>query len=237
MPYPRLGMQQAADGDWLFCADCLAPTPKTPVAVDGETEKERAAGSTVPDVLEPLGRMVSAVAGQVGEALSAVTAGELRIEWGDGAGEGPDGITSAAYRPGEEGAPGVPPEQAVRTVRFAFDSADMTAAQRETLSAMAGALRRRAGEIWVTGYTDHTGGEEYNDHLALRRAQSVRDALVELGVEAGRIQVRGYGSCCYVATNSTPAGRAANRRVVVTPGPDNGRQTVAFRLGPLVVSL
>lgn len=113
----------------------------------------------------------------------------------------------------------------------------MTAAQRETLSAMAGALRRQAGEIWVTGYTDHTGGEEYNDHLALRRAQSVRDALVELGVEAGRIQVRGYGSCCYVATNSTPAGRAANRRVVVTPGPDNGRQTVAFRLGPLVVSL
>ena len=58
MPYPRLGMQQAADGDWLFCADCLAPTPKTPVAADGETEKERAAGASVPDVLEPLGRIV-----------------------------------------------------------------------------------------------------------------------------------------------------------------------------------
>jgi OOP family OmpA-OmpF porin len=52
--------------------------------------------------------------------------------------------------------------------------------------------------------------------LSRERARAVRNSLIELGVDAGRIEARGYGETRPVADNTTPAGRARNRRVVFT---------------------
>ena len=69
--------------------------------------------------------------------------------------------------------------------------------------------------IMVEGFTDSTGDETYNLGLSERRALSVRQALLDRGVEYARIEFKGYGEDFPVATNDTPAGRQMNRRVEI----------------------
>ncbi len=65
----------------------------------------------------------------------------------------------------------------------------------------------------VTGHTDSTGSDQYNQQLSEQRAQSVASYLVTQGVTRERMYVEGMGETLHVADNSTPEGRAANRRV------------------------
>lgn len=69
--------------------------------------------------------------------------------------------------------------------------------------------------IRIEGYTDSSGNGAVNQGISLKRAQSVRDALVDLGVDPSRITVAGMGESNPVASNASAAGRAKNRRVVV----------------------
>jgi len=73
--------------------------------------------------------------------------------------------------------------------------------------------------IRVEGHTDSVGTEEYNMDLSFRRADSVRDLLVERGVNISRIQTVGFGETMPVATNVTEAGRQLNRRVEIKIAP------------------
>jgi OOP family OmpA-OmpF porin len=68
-------------------------------------------------------------------------------------------------------------------------------------------------EIEISGHTDARGKRDYNVDLSQRRAESVRDYLVEKGVAAERLSVRGAGSDEPRDTNKTKAGRAQNRRI------------------------
>lgn len=72
--------------------------------------------------------------------------------------------------------------------------------------------------VRIAGHTDATGSPEANRSLSLRRAEAVRDALVERGVAPSRIAVSGEGAAVPVASNDDAAGRARNRRVVVLLG-------------------
>jgi OOP family OmpA-OmpF porin len=66
----------------------------------------------------------------------------------------------------------------------------------------------------VEGHTDSVGTDAYNQKLSERRANAVRDVLVnQYGVEGGRVNSVGYGESKPVADNATDAGRAVNRRV------------------------
>jgi OmpA-OmpF porin, OOP family len=67
----------------------------------------------------------------------------------------------------------------------------------------------------VAGYTDAIGSESYNLNLSRRRAQAVVDYLVLQGLDGTRFEVIGLGKSGPVATNSTPEGRAMNRRVEI----------------------
>jgi outer membrane protein OmpA-like peptidoglycan-associated protein len=67
----------------------------------------------------------------------------------------------------------------------------------------------------IEGHTDNVGSDATNSELSLRRALSVRDYLIGLGVAASRIDVDGYGPSRPVADNSTADGRARNRRVEI----------------------
>jgi OOP family OmpA-OmpF porin len=70
-------------------------------------------------------------------------------------------------------------------------------------------------KVEVQGHTDSDGAAAYNESLSSRRAQTVRDYLASKGVDAGRMTVRGYGESEPVADNTTAAGKAQNRRVVL----------------------
>ena len=67
----------------------------------------------------------------------------------------------------------------------------------------------------VEGHTDSTGSPDRNQRLSEDRARAVRDFLVSRGVPADRIEAQGMGSTQPVADNSTPEGRANNRRVEI----------------------
>ena len=73
--------------------------------------------------------------------------------------------------------------------------------------------------ILVEGHTDSTGSETYNQQLSERRASSVKNLLVQRGVQEFRINILGYGESRPVATNATPEGRQMNRRVEIRINP------------------
>jgi outer membrane protein OmpA-like peptidoglycan-associated protein len=76
-------------------------------------------------------------------------------------------------------------------------------------------LAVRARNLIVEGHTDSQGSESYNQGLSQRRADAVRDYLVQKGYPADRIQSRGMGKGNPIADNASPEGRANNRRVEI----------------------
>ena len=69
--------------------------------------------------------------------------------------------------------------------------------------------------IEISGHTDATGRETYNQQLSEQRARSVANYLIERGIAADRIETVGYGSQKPVATNETAEGRQQNRRTEI----------------------
>jgi outer membrane protein OmpA-like peptidoglycan-associated protein len=85
---------------------------------------------------------------------------------------------------------------------------------REKLAKVAGILIAYPGiNVQVGGYTDNVGGDDMNQALSEQRAGSVRDYLVESGVNSNSVTARGYGNTEPVATNDNATGRQQNRRV------------------------
>lgn len=76
-------------------------------------------------------------------------------------------------------------------------------------------LSINARNLIVEGYTDSQGSKSYNQGLSQRRADAVRDYLVQRGYPANHIQSRGRGESSPIANNSSAEGRANNRRVEI----------------------
>ena len=69
-------------------------------------------------------------------------------------------------------------------------------------------------ELAISGHTDSTGSQEYNQGLSHRRVQSAAKYLVQkFGIDPARIILNWYGKSHPVASNSTEDGRALNRRI------------------------
>ena len=99
-----------------------------------------------------------------------------------------------------------------------FRSAESTllSSAKVKLDQVANALLAvRARNLIVEGHTDSQGSESYNQGLSQRRADTVRDYLVQRGYPADRIQARGKGKGSPIADNASPEGRANNRRVEI----------------------
>lgn len=85
---------------------------------------------------------------------------------------------------------------------------------REKLAKVAGIVVAHPGlMLSVEGHTDSVGSEEYNQTLSEKRANSVRDYLVQQGVPSTAIAAHGFGENQPVASNDHAAGRQQNRRV------------------------
>lgn len=68
--------------------------------------------------------------------------------------------------------------------------------------------------IEVQGHTDSDGSATYNRNLSDQRAKSVREYLINSGgIDAGRLEAKGYGEDVPIAENTTPEGKEKNRRV------------------------
>ena len=105
---------------------------------------------------------------------------------------------------------------------FDFNSAKVNPGLYREIDRIAGVMiEYPRTNILVEGHTDSKGSEAYNMELSRRRAESVRNLLVEKGVSGTRISTMGHGETMPVATNDTPEGRQQNRRVEIKIHPDS----------------
>jgi outer membrane protein OmpA-like peptidoglycan-associated protein len=106
-----------------------------------------------------------------------------------------------------------------RQIHFVFARAEITQTIDPVSDSLLDEVRRAILDhpeieaIEVQGHADALGPEDYNMLLSRRRAEAVRDWLVQHGIQADKLTAKGYGSRNPVATNSTTPGRQENRRV------------------------
>jgi outer membrane protein OmpA-like peptidoglycan-associated protein len=106
----------------------------------------------------------------------------------------------------------------LKGVAFASGASTLLPASRPALDEVAKTLLDNPTvKVEIGGHTDRTGSEPVNARISLGRANAVRTYLISKGVAADRMTAKGYGSSKPVAPNNTPAGRATNRRVELTP--------------------
>lgn len=118
-------------------------------------------------------------------------------------------------------APTLPPLE--MTLSFADGTPELTEAVRAELATIMDSPQVEAGgPIILRGHSDSEGSDEENLDSSRKRAEAVRDFLVESGIAEGRIRVIAFGEQNPVAPNALPdgspneEGRAQNRRVEVT---------------------
>jgi outer membrane protein OmpA-like peptidoglycan-associated protein len=99
-------------------------------------------------------------------------------------------------------------------LKFEFDKAELRPEDRELLSRIAGILATSKNyTVSVNGHTDDVGTQEYNQKLSERRAQAVRDYLVEAGLSPEILSVQGHGKTLPLVDGTSDEARAKNRRV------------------------
>ena len=77
-------------------------------------------------------------------------------------------------------------------------------------------------KVSIEGHTDSQGRDEYNQELSDRRADAVKQALIDMSINNDRVSTRGYGEGFPVASNDNAAGRQLNRRVEIILSDENG---------------
>jgi len=100
-------------------------------------------------------------------------------------------------------------------LRFSSRSAEISSDARSALNNLIQELRRTDSPIMVIGHADATGRASKNDAISQKRADAVQELLVKAGIRSARITALGEGDRMPIADNTTPEGRAANRRVVI----------------------
>lgn len=115
-----------------------------------------------------------------------------------------------------------------KSIRFDFDKANIKPEYRDILNRIAGILMTLKGyTVAVYGYTDDIGTPAYNLELSQRRAEAVRDFLVQAGISPTIMSAKGFGKSDPRVSGDSDQARAANRRVeigivaakVITNGP------------------
>jgi OOP family OmpA-OmpF porin len=124
----------------------------------------------------------------------------------------------AAPEPMPEPMPVEEPAEVVRVeldVKFDFDKAQVKEESYGDIKSLADFMTQYPQtNTTVEGHTDSVGPDAYNQSLSEKRADAVRDVLVnQYGVEGQRVNSAGYGETRPVADNATESGRAINRRV------------------------
>lgn len=130
---------------------------------------------------------------------------------------GPSQPVEAPVAPGPDtAAPSVSRQVPVfSNVLFDFDKSNLRPEGQDVVSNVVSTLKANPNDtLTVVGHTDSIGTDEYNMALGQRRANTVRDAIVAGGIDAGRVNAVSKGESEPAVPNDTPANRQLNRRVV-----------------------
>jgi outer membrane protein OmpA-like peptidoglycan-associated protein len=102
-----------------------------------------------------------------------------------------------------------------KQIHFETNSAKINPDSTALVEEIADVINRttRIKRVEIQGHTDNTGGKDHNKTLSQQRANTVREALIALGVDGGRVVAVGYGQEKPLSPNATPQGRERNRRV------------------------
>jgi outer membrane protein OmpA-like peptidoglycan-associated protein len=105
----------------------------------------------------------------------------------------------------------------VYRIFFDEDATSLRSGALANLEVLAESIKRdpHAMTVNVVGHTDDTGVPDYNDRLALARANTVSAYLAARGLAMDRIKTSGQGAAQPIAGNATQSGRQLNRRVDV----------------------
>ncbi|MFM8771722.1 MAG: OmpA family protein, partial [Candidatus Kapaibacterium sp.] len=106
-----------------------------------------------------------------------------------------------------------------KRILFAFDESIIDSSSYPILDELADALQRFDRVVLeIQGHASRNGADdnrvEYNQKLSERRAESVKEALVQRGIDAIRLRPKGFGFSMPVVPNDTPDNQALNRRTV-----------------------
>lgn len=102
------------------------------------------------------------------------------------------------------------------TVYFAYDRSDLSSQTQSALNALAEHLKSNSSSLQIEGHCDSRGTTEYNLALGARRAESVKDFLVQLGIEGSRITTISFGEEKPKNEAETEEAYAQNRRAEFT---------------------
>jgi peptidoglycan-associated lipoprotein len=106
----------------------------------------------------------------------------------------------------------------LNTVNFEFDKAALTAATKQKLQGNVDWMKSNANvNIQIEGHCDSRGSIEYNLSLGQRRAQTVKDYMVSLGVSGSRLSIISYGKEKLLDNGDTEAAHTKNRRANFLP--------------------
>lgn len=101
-------------------------------------------------------------------------------------------------------------------ILFDTNKSDLRPASMTEIQKMAAILQKYPDtNVIIEGHTDNSGSDAINQPLSERRAQAVANYTTAQGVDATRVETKGYGSSQPVADNTTAEGKQANRRVEV----------------------
>ena len=125
--------------------------------------------------------------------------------------------TPQPVEPVAEEPPPMMPEEAMYLVFFNWDSASLSSGAMNVLDAVAAEVAKNPpSQINVSGHADTSGAADYNKRLAFKRANAVRDALVERGVHADLLVVESFGEDSLLVATSDNVREPANRRVNIS---------------------
>ncbi len=99
-------------------------------------------------------------------------------------------------------------------IHFDFDKAAIQSDSNALLDDITTTLKQfPEWRLRITGHTDSIGDAAYNEELSMNRANAIKQALADRGIDAARLEALGVGEKQSVASNDTPEGQALNRRV------------------------
>lgn len=133
---------------------------------------------------------------------------------GDGVPDWKDDCPLEKGLPELNGCPASDTNTVAENIQFEFNSSVLRTSAYPTLDKVSSELRAdKSKTIQLDGHASAEGTDEYNMQLSIDRANSVKTYLVNSGVDAKRITIKGYGESRPIASNATEEGRIKNRRV------------------------